>query len=419
MNDDRSTSPSDPMVGTSTSDADAMEALANTEDALDAVAYVYDDSDQPDEFVRENDSELVLPTDAAETPALEDVLTPPRKVTAWAAMILAIVAFTWFGKTLSNVISPLLLALFLCYIVYPMVDVLARIGIPKRLGYMLMSTGVLAMFYGFGAVIASTVAEFRSHFPRYEANLDALMDSLTGFARNVGMIRSSASLEVRDLLEALPVGGINGIITGGTAYFFEFVSYTTVTLFFMMFMLIEADRFSYRVRTSYGHASAENILRVTAQMNADIQRYVVLKVFISALTGLLTYGVMLAFNLDFAAVLALIIFLANFVPYVGSIAGTIFPAIVALLQFSTFNEALFIVFLITFVHQLLGNVVEPKLQGRSLNISPLFILISLAYFGWMWGIVGMIVSVPIAAGLRLLFEQFELTRSLARMMRDV
>lgn len=399
-----------------TDDLPPIDAFAHIESTL---LYAFDDSDTASDFIREMDSELVLPIDGVTPPVADDPLTPPRTVTAWAAIILALVAFTWFGKTLSNVITPLLLAVFLCYVVYPLVAVLERIGIKKRFGYGILGVGVLGVFYGFGAVIAATVAEFRSHFPRYEGNLDSLMDSLTNFARNVGLIRSSSTLKVMDLVEAFPGGGISGIITGGTAYFFEFVAYTTVTLFFLMFMLIEADRFNYRIRTSYGHSTAENILRVTTHLNGDIQRYVVLKFFISALTGLLTYAVMRGFNLDFAAVLALTIFAANFVPYVGSIAGTLLPAIVAVLQFSTFGRALIIVVLITSVHQTLGNVVEPKLQGRTLNISPLFILIALAYFGWMWGIVGMIVSVPIAAGIRLVLEQFEVTRSLARLMRDV
>lgn len=383
----------------------------------------FEEENDDDEFVRETDSEMVVPVAAA--PAAQDapsdlvLATPPRKATAWAAVIVAIVCFTWFGRTLSNVLAPIALAVFLSYLIVPMATMFTRFRLPKSAGYLLSSTLIAGVFFGVGAIISASVAEFRSNFTVYEQNLDHLMLRLSAFARNVGLIRSGDSLKVHDLIEALPVGGVQGMISDGASYMFSFMSYIIVTSFFMMFMIWESERFAYRVRTAYSHAAAERILQVVEQLNDDIQRYVVLKVIVSAWTAGLAYVVMSLCGLDFAGVLTLIIFLANFIPYIGSVVATVIPGVVALLQFPSWREALIVVAGITLIQQLIGNILEPRLQGRRLNLSPLMILVALAYFGWMWGIVGMIVSVPIASGLRLIFEQFDVTRSIAKMMRNI
>src|SRR5690554_1009037 len=405
------------------SDNDTTATATFLKSQLGATFHEFVEQDVEDEFPRETDSEMYFgppltePTGPLTIEPTE--ITPARKTTTWAAVILAVVAFTWFGKTLSNVLVPMALAMFLAYLIVPMVGLFARARIPRSFGYV-MAIGVISgAFYGVGAVIAATVAEFRSNFPNYEQNIEDLTHLLSIFSRNVGLIGSGDSLDLRDIVNSLPVGGIQGIISGGATYMFEFLGYFAVTMIFMMFMIWEAERFSHRVRTAYTHSASEQILRVVHLLNRDIQRYVVLKAAVSALTALLSYVAMRAFGLDFAGVLALLIFVANFIPYIGSIVATLLPGMVALLQFPSWSEGLFIVVLITLIQQVFGNIVEPRLQGRSLNVSPLIILIALAYFGWMWGIVGMAVSVPIAAGIRLVLDQFEVTKSAARMMRNI
>lgn len=378
------------------------------------------DEDIDEDFARESDSKLyfVAPESLDPSPDIFQVASS-RKATTWAAVILAIVAFTWFGKTLSNVLAPMALAMFLGYLIVPMAGMFGKVRIPRSMGYVLSSFVIAGGFFGVGAVISASVAEFRSNLPNYEQNIDDLTQRLSSFARNVGLIGSGESLNVQDVVESLPVGGMQGLISGGASYMFEFLGYFLITAIFMMFMIWEAERFTHRVRTAYSHGAAETILRVVHQLNGDIQRYVLLKAAVSALTASLAYIAMKACGLDFAGVLALIIFLANFIPYIGSIVATLLPGVVALLQFPSWSEGVVVVVLITLIQQILGNIVEPRLQGRSLNVSPLIILIALAYFGWMWGIVGMAVSVPIAAGVRLLFDQFDVTKPVAQMMRNI
>lgn len=342
-----------------------------------------------------------------------------RMVLVYVSLVLGVCAFTWLGKTLSFVFTPLLAAWFICHLILPVVNWLEKRHISRTFGYLVALGAVVSLFYGVGVMIATSVAQFRSNIGAYKSNLDGLLIRLSDYARSVGLIRSNERLELAEIFESLPMGGALSLISGGTTFAYQTVAFVTATLFTLIFMMWESERFNRRVHLAYGNKRAEKILRVIRIFNEDMGRYVLLKVFISLLTGGAAYVVMARFGLDFAPILAVLVFLLNFIPYIGSVLSTIAPLIVSLLQFPTMETPLIICGTIVLIHQIFGNVIEPKIQGRSLNISPVVILVTMVYFGWMWGIVGMIVSVPLTAGILLILQQFPLTRSFALMMRDV
>ncbi len=134
---------------------------------------------------------------------------------------------------------------------------------------------------------------------------------------------------------------------------------------------------------------------VLGAISASIQRYFVIKLFVSALTAGAAYAVMKFVGLDFAETWAILAMLLNFIPNVGSAVATILPAVVALVQFDTLGPFLIIVLGISAIQIIVGNFIEPQLMGRSLNLSPLVIILSLTFWAFVWGIVGMLLSVPI------------------------
>lgn len=342
-----------------------------------------------------------------------------RLVLVYASIVMGLVAFTWLGKTLDFVFTPLLAAWFICYLIIPVVNWLGVRKVPRWFGYVATIGLGAGVFYGVGLLVSSSVAQFRSNIGVYRANLDALLFDLTDLAKGLGLIRANERLEIGALLSTLPEGGALSIITSGTTLAYKLALFLSATLFTLIFMIWEAERFGRRMRLAYGKQRATRIQEVVGVFNRDMGRYVMLKVLVSALTGIAAYAVMQYFELHFAPILAMLVFLLNFIPYLGSVASTLAPFAVALLQFSGFEKAFIIGGSIILIHQVLGNGVEPQLQGRSLNIAPLVILVTMVYFGWMWGIVGMVVSVPLTAGIRLLLDQFDVTRPVARMMNDV
>ncbi len=126
-----------------------------------------------------------------------------------------------------------------------------------------------------------------------------------------------------------------------------------------------------------------------------MQRYFAIKLFVSALTALGSYAIMKIVGLDFAETWALLAFLLNFIPNIGSAVATILPSLVALVQFDTVGPFLIVAIGISAIQFCVGNFVEPPLMGRSLNLSPLVIILSLTFWAFVWGIVGMFLSVPI------------------------
>jgi predicted PurR-regulated permease PerM len=139
---------------------------------------------------------------------------------------------------------------------------------------------------------------------------------------------------------------------------------------------------------------------------------------VSFITGLASYLILWIIGIDFAFFWAFLIFLLNYIPTVGSLIGTVFPALIALLQFDSMRPAVLVLVLVGIVQVLVGNLLEPKLMGNSLNVSPLVVLLSLTLWGSLWGVVGMILSVPITVMMVIVFAQFESTKSVAILLSE-
>ena len=123
------------------------------------------------------------------------------------------------------------------------------------------------------------------------------------------------------------------------------------------------------------------------------------------------------FGLDFAILWAFIIFLFNFIPNLGSIISTAFPIIIALIQFDSYFSVLWLAICIIVIKFIMANILEPRLMGRSLNLSPLMVILSLIFWGWLWGVPGMFIAVPILATITIIFENIESLRFISVFLR--
>jgi predicted PurR-regulated permease PerM len=132
-------------------------------------------------------------------------------------------------------------------------------------------------------------------------------------------------------------------------------------------------------------------------IDSDVQKYLAIKTLISLMVGVLTTVVLFIFGVDFAIVFGFLAFLLNYIPNVGSIIAVGLPVVIALLQFGKFWPVLWIFIIITVLDNIIGNILEPKLMGKGLGLSPLAVLFSLFFWLWLWGIPGMILAVPILA----------------------
>ncbi len=187
-----------------------------------------------------------------------------------------------------------------------------------------------------------------------------------------------------------------------------------VVLLYAVFLLVEQHSFAAKLANiSDDPRSVARIGSIIGDINRRIGSYLALKTFISILLGAISWLVMVAFGLEFAAFWAVLITLLNFVPYVGSVLGVLFPAIMAIVQFNDPAVLLSLLLALAAAQFLIGNFLDPYVMGNSLNLSPFAILVSLAIWSELWGVPGAFLAVPITAILVIVLSEFPGSRPIA------
>ncbi|MBA2113990.1 AI-2E family transporter [Bremerella alba] len=184
------------------------------------------------------------------------------------------------------------------------------------------------------------------------------------------------------------------------------LSSTVLTSIFVGFML--AGRDPYKVSKG-----------IYAEIDRNVRKYIATKFFISALTGLMVWGCLAMIGMQFASMFGLIAFCLNFIPSIGSIIATLLPIPIAIVQFDSALMITMAILLPGAVQLTMGNVIEPKIMGDGLQLHPATILLALAFFGMLWGPVGMLLAAPITASVRIVLMRFKTTEPIGRLMAGV
>ena len=186
---------------------------------------------------------------------------------------------------------------------------------------------------------------------------------------------------------------------------------------FVLFLLLEQHIFSRKITVLCPNAEREaRVRRMLEQIGSEIQSYLWMKTLMGLLVTGLSYTVMKAVGVDLAEFWALLIFSLSYIPYIGAWLGVMFPTALALVQFETLTPFLITAGLLAVIQFACGSILEPRIMGKGLNISPLIMLLSLSVWGALWGIVGMFMAVPIMVVVMIVCSHFEATRPIAIMM---
>jgi predicted PurR-regulated permease PerM len=151
-------------------------------------------------------------------------------------------------------------------------------------------------------------------------------------------------------------------------------------------------------------------------INTQLQSYIVIKTAISLLVGFFTTIILIAYQIDFAIVWGFLTFVLHFIPNIGAMIATIFPILISLLEYGLGVTTISLTVLLLINQNLLGNFVEPHYLGRHMDLSPVFVLFSLIFWGWVWGIAGMFLAVPIAAAMKIFFSNIDALKPIAILM---
>jgi len=182
----------------------------------------------------------------------------------------------------------------------------------------------------------------------------------------------------------------------------------------VIFLLLEQKFFLQKIdKLQLSSERKDHLNIIFTKINDAAGSYIAIKTFASVLTAVLSYAVLITVGVDFALFWAFVIFLLNYIPTIGSIVATAFPALLTLVQFDGFSPFLIVLFGVLAIQVAIGSFLEPRLLGNTLNISPLVVILALALWGLLWGVVGMLLCVPITIIMIIIFAQFPTTRPIA------
>ncbi|MBW2702671.1 MAG: AI-2E family transporter [Deltaproteobacteria bacterium] len=295
------------------------------------------------------------------------------------------------------VIVPLVIAIFISMIINKVESIIVKaVSIHRfrwltKLAAMTLILGVI-----FGLVMAAVVSgkDIAKRYPFYEQKIElALQDSVLAQEIIAWLDENEALEQIRNLPIASSLSKFLGSIVSLMAYFLLVVVFTGFLVF-----------------------SSSSFTGILQEMNDKIGAYMVIKTLVSLVTGLLAFGLCWAFGVDFALFWGILAFLLNFIPSVGAIAATLPPILLAMIQLDSWTAIVALIILFIVINVLLGQVVEPKLMGKTLAIKPLAILLGLIFWGFLWGIPGMFLATPLMVLLRILASYFNFSRSFERLL---
>lgn len=254
-------------------------------------------------------------------------------------------------------------------------------------------------------LITVNIASVVKVAPEYQQNLEAwIVKGCTTFgiedAPNLAEVLSQ--IDFRVYLQNF----------GGTVR--SLVSSTGIIIVYLIFLLLEQRTFQSKIKALVRDPDRqEDAFELMDKMSSDIRSYIGIKVLTSATTGILSYIVLRMVGVDFASFWAVLIFLLNFIPTIGSIIATAFPSILTLVQFDTLGPFIVTASVLTALQFTIGSILEPKLMGNRLNLSPIVILLSLGLWGSIWGIPGMFLCVPFTVIIMIVCSYFPASRPVA------
>jgi AI-2 transport protein TqsA len=334
--------------------------------------------------------------------------------------VMGIVVIFYVLKELQQIFIPFVIAYFLFFVFSPLNNFLTKKKVPN---YLVIIMDILVIIFLIGSISSVVVDSFQrlgEQIPIYETRLNNLIihTAESWKIKNPSLLHFNLS----EYLSKMDYSLLAGNVFSST---FSLLGYTAFVLFFFIFVVTgheniydvikkryllsnhntkkssnikESSELHNADKESEKENDGESFLQQTFQEITDqVQKYIIAKFVISLIMGIIVGVTLLAFGVDFPVVWAVLAFLFHFIPNIGSAIAVLLPSVLALVQFDSLGYALVIAVILIILQNIVGNILEPRFFGRTLGLNPLIILLSLLLWGYVWGIMGAILSVPLTA----------------------
>ena len=327
-----------------------------------------------------------------------------------ASLLLATIMVGWLLIIGRNLLIPLILALILWYLLDSIAHFLQSPPIGNfSIPYPVALTGafliMIAMILLVVDMVAANVTELSKHTQDYQENIQTKIQGLIATVAPNSEFRLD---KLNDLLNLQKLVGWTTAVIGSVT------GTLMLVMIYLMFLFAEQTVFEKKFTALF--KDPEKLTRaqhIRTEIMQKIRIYLSVKTLVSMMTGVLSFLLLTLIGVDYAAFWGFIIFLLNYIPTIGSMLGVVFPAVLALVQFDTSWQFFAVLVLLGGLQFMIGNIVEPRLMGSSLNLSGLVIMLALAIWGAIWGITGMILSVPITVVMLIVCAHFPASRPVA------
>lgn len=331
-----------------------------------------------------------------DTTAFERIRTVSLVLLATGA---ACAGLYWF----STALIPFVIAALFHFSLAPLISWQRRkFKFPRWLAITTTALLGLLVFAAMWTLVIASVSQIANNYEVYQERLVELADRAIQWVplQSVGMSEN----ELRDAIAELPSTAARTMLPGTVGTVMSLLSQGTLVFLFLLFMLAGKGALP---------GKEPDLLD---EVEAGIQKYVVTKFFLSALTGILTWAILAVLGIEFAMVFGVLAFMLNFIPNVGSTIASLLPIPVVLLGDYSIVTSLLAIALPAGTQFTIGNIVEPKVMGDSLNLHPAVVLLALVLFGVLWGIPGMFLATPLTGIIKIVCEKREFTLPLARLL---
>jgi predicted PurR-regulated permease PerM len=318
-------------------------------------------------------------------------------------------------KELRQIFIPFFIATFLYFMLNKIMRRLLQWRIPKIIVLLGLLIVIFSSLYLFGLLVFTGVSSFIDNFPAYNEKLTLLLKNML-ISLKLPIIDVQKYIAGIDWGKAFNSSEIIAMVSGTIGNFTQFVGNLVLVLLLLLFMLGEKVSMVTRIALALSRERGEELQRIVTTIDTRVQHYLIIKTLMGLVTAALAALILLVGRVDFAIFSALLFFFLSYIPTFGSLIGTIFPVLITFLKYGFCLRLVLITLGLMVMQFVMGNVLEPQVMGKSLDLSPIVILLALIFWGWLWGVIGMFLAVPITSALKIIFEQIQELKPLAAAM---
>jgi predicted PurR-regulated permease PerM len=317
---------------------------------------------------------------------------------------LAVVVMTAFLYFASPIIVPLVVALVFAYILSPPIALLRKLKIPHPLAVIIVLIVATLVLGVIGYFLFLQVASFVQMLPSYWHTV--VEHSLKFLDVYKKIFPQGNELDINKL-QLKDMSGVTKFLFHGLSSTLAFLATVVLVLFFTFFILNDQEMLKRKIIRVFDKSGEGTAAKILVEINSQIRRYLVVQFLVSlALAVVFTVGFSVI-GIDYAYIWGPLFGLLNVIPNIGAIIATIPPLIVAGIQFDRLMPVFWVLILSVVIQTLEGNIIKPKLFGQTLNLNPLAVLVSLVYWTWIWGAIGIVLAIPITAAIKVVCDHFD------------